>query len=155
MKKIALLFVFLFTLQFTTSQNFAELGSYEFTTIESYKTEQDKVLQCANYLFTTPANVNELNRLISLQYIMKWMTGTPDYTFEIDTKAMELTKGNDDLLGLYFAAMTKIVLENKGDKLSNEELYNKAENMLVNYCANPDFKMKPSRKIKKIIKSRK
>ena len=83
------------------------------------------------------------------------MEGTPDYTFEIGKEAMDLTKGNNDLLGLYLAAMSKVVLDEKGDeKLSNEQIYNQAEEILVNYCSDPDNKIKPSKKIKKIIKSR-
>ena len=155
MKKIILVITILLVSHVSIAQNFDELENYEFKSVESYKTEQGKVLLCANYLFNNPANKSELNRLTSIQYIMKWMMGTPDYTFEIGGKAMELTKGNDDLLGLYMAAMSKVVIENTDGKLSNDEIYNKSEEILVNYCSKPDNKMKPSRKIKKMLKSRK
>ncbi|MCK8481705.1 hypothetical protein [Psychroserpens algicola] len=155
MKKIILTVVIAFISHLSIGQNFAELNNYEFKSVESYKTEESKVLLCANYLFNNPTNKSELNRLISIQYIMKWMMGTPDYTFEIGEKAMELTKGNDDLLGLYMAAMSKVVIESKSEKLDNEQIYNQAEDILVNYCSNSDNKMKPSKKIKKILKSRK
>jgi hypothetical protein len=85
---------------------------------------------------------------------MKWMEGTPDYTFEIGEKSMELTKGNSDLLGLYLAAMTKVVLENTDKDLNNETIYENAETLLVNYCSDKNNKMKPSKKIKKILKAR-
>ncbi|MFK7813343.1 MAG: hypothetical protein AB8B59_12690 [Maribacter sp.] len=68
---------------------------------------------------------------------------------------MDLTKGNSDLLGLYMAAMSKVVLENKGKKLTNDEIYSQSEELLVNYCSIADNKMKPSKKIKKIIKKSK
>jgi hypothetical protein len=155
MKKIILLIVIGFISNLSTGQNFNELDNYEFKSVESYRTEESKVLLCANYLFNNPANKSEMNRLIAIQYIMKWMMGSPDYTFEIGEKSMELTKGNDDLLGLYMPAMSKVVIENKGEKLNNEEIYNQAEEILVNYCSNSDNKMKPSKKIKKIIKSQK
>lgn len=154
MKKIVLLFIITVTSNLSISQNFDELDKYEFKSVESYKTEESKVLLCANYLFNNPTNKSEINRLISIQYIMKWMMGTPDYSFEIGEKSMELTKGNDDLLGLYMAAMSKVVLENNDDKLDNEEIYNRAEKILVNYCSNSDNKIKPSKKIKKILKDR-
>ena len=155
MKNIILIFTIALSFNLSHGQNFKELASYEFKTLENYKTERDKVLTCANYLFENPANKNELNRLTAIQYIMKWMEGTPDYTFEIGKEAMDLTKGNNDLLGLYLAAMSKVVLDEKGgEKLSNEQIYNQAEEILVNYCSDPDNKIKPSKKIKKIIKSR-
>ena len=83
------------------------------------------------------------------------MEGTPDYTFDIGEKAVKLTKGNSDLLGLYLAAMSKVVVENKGKKLDGESIYNQSENLLVNYCSDSANNMKPSKKIKKLIKARK
>ena len=155
MKKNILFIVLLISVSTLIGQNFKQIANYEFKTPESYKTEESKVLMCANYLFDNPADKYEINRLTSIQYIIKWMTGTPEYTFELGDKATELTKGNSDLLGLYMAAMTKAVIENKGEKLSNDEIYNQSEEILINYCANSDNKMKPSKKIKKILKSRK
>ena len=155
MKKIILSIAIVLVHHISFGQNFNELANYEFKTIESYETEKSNVLMCANYLFDNPANQSELNRLSLIQYILKWMEGTPEYTFEIGEKAMELTKGNSDLLGLYFAAMSKVVIESKDKALNNEEIYNRAENLLVDYCSDAANKMKPSKKIKKIIKSRK
>ena len=154
MKKIIFI-ITLFNLTISFGQNFDEIKNYEFKTIESYQTEKPKVLLFANYLFDNPASKEELNRLYAIQYIMKWMTGTPDYKFELGKREIDLTKGNSDLLGLYMAAITKVVLENKGDKLDSDSIYNRAEALLVNYCSDATNKMKPSRKIKKILKSRK
>ncbi len=155
MKKLLLLIALITICNLSSSQNFTELDNYQFNTIESYNTEQNKVLNCANYLFENPVNKGEINRLISIQYIMKWMEGTPDYTFEIGEKAMELTNDNSDLLGLYLAAMSKVVLENEGEKLNSEEIYDEAERIIVEYCSNKENKLKPSKKIKKILKRRK
>lgn len=47
---------------------------------------------------------------------MKWMTGTPGYTFELGEKFVNITKGSTDLVGLYTAAMSKIVLEAAGKR---------------------------------------
>jgi hypothetical protein len=131
------------------------LANYEFKTSASYETEKSKVLACANYLLNYSADKSNVNRLTGIQYILKWMEGTPEYTFEIGEKAMQLTKGSSDLLGLYFAAMSKAVLENKGLPLANDEIYKLSEAMLVAYCSNPENNIKPSKKIKKIIKNNK
>jgi hypothetical protein len=155
MKKI--IFIAIITL-FTTNffgQNFSELAKSEFVSVESYKSAENQILVCANYLFSNPANKAELNRLNSIQYIMKWMSGTPDYTFDIGEKAMILTKGKPDLLGLYMAAMSKVVIENRERTLSSDEVYNKSEKVLVNYCSISDNKMKPSKQIKKLLRKAK
>ncbi len=133
-------------------QNFSELAKTEFKSKESYKPAESQVLTCANYLFSSPANQAELNRLNAIQYIIKWMSGTPDYTFDLGEKAMKLTDGNSDLLGLYMAAMSKVVLENTAQKLSSDEIYTQSEKIMVKYCSITDNKMKPSKKIKQLIK---
>lgn len=155
MKKIIFIALFTLTYSMTFGQNFSELTTTEFKTVESYKPAESQVLLCANYLFSNPADQAELNRLNAIKYIMKWMEGTPDYTFEIGEKAMNLTKGNTDLFGLYLAAITKVVLENNIGKLSSDEMYSQAEKILVNYCARADNRIKPSKKIKQLIKEAK
>lgn len=152
MKKIICIILILFSCTMSFAQNFSELANAEFKSTESFKTAESQVLICANYLFSTPADQAELNRLNAIKYIMKWMEGTPDYTFDIGEKAMKLTTGDTDLLGLYVAAMSKAVIENTAGKLSSDEMYNQAEKILVNYCAVADHKMKPSKKIKQLLK---
>ncbi len=83
------------------------------------------------------------------------MSGTPDYTFDLGEKAMKLTDGNSDLLGLYIAAMSKAVLENTAQKLSSDEIYTQSGKIMVKYCSITDNKMKPSKKIKQLIKETK
>lgn len=152
MKKIIFIIFFSVSCNMSFGQDFSELAKTEFKSAESYKPAESQVLTCANYLFSNPANQAELNRLNAIQYIMKWMSGTPDYTFELGEKTMKLTNGETDLLGLYMAAMSKVVLENTSQKLSSDEIYNQSEKILVKYCAVPDNKIKPLKKIKQLIK---
>lgn len=152
MKKTIFIILLALFCNLSFAQNFSELDNAKFDSAESYKTAEKQVLSCANYLFDNPIDKEELNRLKSIQYIMKWMSGTADYTFDLGQKAMELTNGNSDLVGLYMAAMSKVVLENNNQKWSSDELYNEAEKILVKYCANSENKIKPSKKIKKLLK---
>jgi len=152
MKKIIFIALIALTSKISFAQNFSELANSDFKSKESFKSAESQVLSCANYLFNTSANQAELNRLNALKYIMKWMEGTPDYTFDLGEKAMKLTNEDADLLGLYMAAMSKVVLENTGGKLSSDEIYNQSEKILVKYCAVADNKIKPSKKIKQLIK---
>ncbi|WP_111683068.1 hypothetical protein [Winogradskyella tangerina] len=155
MKKLILFIAIATTFNLSFSQNFDEIATYEFKDAESYSTEKPKVLACANYLFNNPVDTDGYNRLLALQYIMKWMEGTPDYTFEIGSDVLDLTKGSDDLFGLYLAAMSKVVLEENGDtSLTSEQIHDKSVNILVDYCANKSNNIKPSKKIKKLIKKR-
>ncbi len=155
MRILIIIITFLFINTFSFAQDFKSLESYEFETEESFQSEEENVLLCSNYIFDNPFDDSDIKRLISIQYIMKWMTGTPDYTFEIGGEVMELTKNNTDLLGLYISALTKIALENKDEKLNAEEMHNRAVDILANYCSDSKNNMKPSKKLKKIIKAKK
>lgn len=154
--KNTLLFLSLLLLVNTTiySQNFTELADYKFDKTEDYTTAESLVIESANFLFNNPADNDKLNRLSAVQFIMKWMEGTADYTFSIGANVMDLTKGNSDLLGLYLAAMSKTALENKQPKLNDSEISESAKNILVDYCANTANNIKPSKAIKKIIKQK-
>ncbi|WP_369994328.1 hypothetical protein [Winogradskyella sp.] len=148
----------LFTLCLSTtlfSQDYIKLAETNFETAEECKEAEPKVLECANYLLNTSAKANELNRLSAFQYIFKWMEGTADYTFSIDADVVDLTKGDTNYMSVYFAAMVQTVLQNQGDKLSDEAMHQAAVDKLVSYCEDSANGLKPNRAIKKIIKKRK
>ena len=147
------LFTLLFTVvtTFSFAQNFTDLNDYPLSNVEDYKNAETKVVECATYLFSTPVKKDDLNRLSATQFILKWMEGT-DYTFSIDSKAAELTDGNNDLFGLYVTTMPKVVLENKGTKLSDDEIHNRVVDLLIAYCKNEKNNMKPTKKLKKMMK---
>jgi hypothetical protein len=119
-----------------------------------FKSAEPEVLAAANYLFANPADLDKDKRLAATQFIMKWMEGTPDFTFAIDAEAMTLTEGSADLLGLYLAGMTKTVLEHSGEPLFDEELTKKAEQLLVSYVADEKNNIKPNKAIKKLLKQK-
>lgn len=152
MKKNIFIALVLLSCSMSFGQDFSELANAKFKTKDSFKSAENQVLESANYLFNNPSNKEELNRLNAIKFIMKWMEGTPDYTFDLGEKAMKLTDGNSDLLGLYMAAMSKVVLENTSGKLSSDEIYNRSEKIIVNYCSIDDNKIKPSKKIKQLLK---
>ncbi len=153
MKKVFTLLLIVICSVSSYSQAYNELGDYKFESVDSYKKAEPQVLECANFLFKTSAKKEELKRANAKKYILNWMQGTPDYTFELGNEVLELTKGNPELLGLYMAAMSKLVIENSGTPLNSSELYNLSEKLLVDYCANEENEIKPSKKIKKLIKA--
>ena len=135
-------------------QDYSKLANATFPNAESYKTSEKQVLECANYIINNPYNSKDLNRLNAFLYIMNWMEGTPDYMFDIDAKAVKWMKNKLELNAVYFAAMTKVALENSGPKFSADEITNKAIDILVTYCSKPENNIKPTRAIKKILKKR-
>ncbi len=94
--------------------SFAQSPDYESIKLgnkEECTAAEPSAIQACTYIFSTPFEKNDLARLNALAFIIKWMSATPDFSFTIDETAIKSMKGNDDLVGLYLAAMTKYSLE--------------------------------------------
>jgi hypothetical protein len=149
MKKLfALLPLFYFQTSF--SQDLPDYDNIKLIEKADYKVAEPAVIKAATYMLSTPYEKNDVNRLKSLQFIMKWMTGTPDYSFALDASVSKLTKGNDDLLGFYLATMTKYCLENPANAKDEKLVKLNAVKMLITYCDNPANNIKMTKQLKKL-----
>ena len=131
-------------------QDFSELKKKE-----DFKPAEGTVLDLSNYLLDNPIDKDEAQRRRSFQYVLKWMEGTPDYTFNITPKAMNLIGDKKELLPIYLSSLAKAALEEGGKDLSGEQVEAKAINYLIDYCSIPENNTKPPKTIKNEIKKRK
>jgi hypothetical protein len=154
MKRIifALLSGFLFHISF--AQTLPNLDGIILEKKEDFNSTADNAaLQSASFLLSTPLDKNNIDRLKALQYIIKWMTGTPDYSFTLDEQATKFAKKNDDLLGLYMAAMTKYVLENKSESNDQNKIKLNAVKFIITYAKDEGNKVKMNSELKKAIEA--
>lgn len=115
-----------------------------------YQVAEPSVMQAANYILSTPFEKNDLTRLRSLQFIIKWMTGTPDYSFSLDDVASKIAKGNDNILGVYMVCMTKYCLENKASSKDLGLVKLNSLKLLIAYCDDSKNNLKPTKQLKKL-----
>lgn len=115
MKKLLFLFFTIFLVSFSYAQSFSDI---KLEAGSDYAGAEPEVLKAANYLFTTKFDPDDLERLYATELVMKWMAGTPEYTFEISEKFAKPFLKENELMNLYMAAMAKFALENK-DKASD------------------------------------
>src|SRR5215203_2237161 len=66
-----------------------------------YKKAEPFVLQAVTYILSIPYKKDNAEVNKSLQFISKWMRGTPDFSFIIDGTASKITKSNNELLVVY------------------------------------------------------
>ena len=138
----------------TFAQTLPDFEAIKLETKEDYNETADlAALQAADFLLSTPMEKNNINRLRALQYIIKWMSGTPAYSFTLDEQATKFAKKNDDLLGLYMAAMTKFVLENKGDAKDQDKIKYNAVKLIIAYAKEEKNKVKLNAELKKTIEA--
>jgi hypothetical protein len=78
------------------------------------------------------------------------MSGTPDFTFTLDKKISKNLRGDDDLLGLYKAAMTKYSLQNKSSSKDSKSVNLNALVLVLEYCCDAKNNVRMSDHLKKL-----
>ncbi|HXB39736.1 MAG TPA: hypothetical protein VNZ49_04290 [Bacteroidia bacterium] len=148
MKKFISL-VLIFTTLNALSQNYSELKSIKLDDSLQCKNAEKKVLECSDYLLSTPC-VENLKNLNACQFIIEWMEKTPDYTFGFDDAVYKSIKSDVILSGVYLASQSKIAIVEK-PRSTDINFKIKYVKMFLEYCEKPENKVKLSSKIKKLI----
>jgi len=158
MKNRTILLCYLTTFIFfaTMAQDYSGLESIALDDKEDCTKNEKLVLECSDYILNSPADVimNDLNHLNAMQFIMRWMEGTPDYMFTLDEKIVKATKSETALLSVYMAAMCKFELENKAKSEDEDEVKYNSFLIFINYCEDPAMNVKQNKAIKELIKAR-
>ena len=152
-KNLFLSFLFLCSSLIVFSQDFSSLQNVTLEDYEQYKSAEQEVIECCDYLLSNPYDKKDVNRLYAAQFLLKWMEGTPEYTFEINDEAMTLTNGKTELLQIYLAALTKTRLTIKDGSVSKEELNEKSKSLFIEYCSDSNNGIKLTKELKKVLKS--
>ena len=119
-----------------------------------YKAAEPFVLQTTTYLLTNPYKKDNPDRLNSLRFVSQWMNGTTNYAFVFAGVPDKIGKDNNDLMGIYMAAMVKYTLENKAAAKDAKLVELNAFTMLLNYCENKDNKINMSKQLKKLSEAK-
>ena len=153
MKKIIII-VFVFWGYYTNAQTLPNCDLIKLETKTDYRAAEPFVLQTATYLLSTPIKKDNTDRLNSLRFISKWMYGTTDYSFVFTDVTGKIGKDNNDILGLYMAALAKYTLENKASAKDTKLAKLNALILLLNYCENKDNNIKMSKQLKKLSEAK-
>ena len=99
------------------------------------------VLNCVEYLTSNSLDITNINRGHAETFLLRWMNGTPDYSFSMNQTVCKIMESNISLLSIYIAFFAKYVIENK-NKLKNEnEICNDVISSLLDYCKNCNINM--------------
>ncbi len=109
--------------------------------------------QAAAYLLTHPIDKEDKLRGSATRYVIEWMTGSPDYSFTIDAKAMRFAKDNDDWMALFLAGMVYYAVSNNAPKADPKLVTLEACKQVVAYAKNPEYRIRPNAEFKKMIKA--
>ena len=152
MKKLVLL-LFVLTASTSFAQIYKDLPNEVFLNKEDYGNSEDQVLEVSKFILSNPIQKDNSDRINAMQYLLKWMEGTPDYTFTIGESVMNLTGGDLDLMGVYFAAVSETAIQNKNSGKTDEQTNEEAIKKFVTYAANKSNNVKPNKELKKAMKN--
>lgn len=155
MKKLLMMMPFAFAMYVATAQSsWPDWDGIRLELKEDYNAgANDAAMQASRYLFAHPINEADKLRASATRYLISWMTGSPDYSFTLDAKAMKFAKGNDDWLSLYLAGMIQYALEKNAPKADPKLVTLEACNKVIAYAKNPDNNIKPNAELKKMMKA--
>jgi hypothetical protein len=154
MKKITFVFLLLLFGQLSFGQSLPDFSSLKLEKREDFNAAANEAaLQAANYILSSPVDNKNNDRLLSVVYVIKWMEGTPEYSFTFGGSELKFIKKNDDLLPLYMAAMVKYVLENKADSKDQSKIKLNASKMVIIYSKDPKNNVKITKELKKMMEA--
>ena len=116
--------------------------------VSDHKKAEPFVLQTANYLLSAPVEKSNPNKVKALEFLYKWMRGTPDYSFNLDEARTEISKGNSDVFGIYLAASAKYSVENRDSAKNAKQVKLYAVTTLLEYCENKANNLKLPKHLK-------
>lgn len=153
MKRSTLIFTHsVMALMSSAQTDFSELNQIKFENVGDYKQHEDKVLQAVNHVLSTPLDMDDAKSLRAQQFLILWMEGTPDYTFTIDDFGLKVSKKNEDMLGVYLAALTKVGIETPG--LAEEANRLLVARIVADYVADEANGVKQDKYLKGLVKAR-
>ncbi|MGB4772902.1 MAG: hypothetical protein WBP58_15660 [Chitinophagaceae bacterium] len=153
--KSILFFLLIFCSIGLSAQNLPDFDQIRLEQGSDYKPAEPAALQAANYILSTPIAKDDVNRLLSLRFLLRWMTGTPDYTFSLGGNISKAVANNEDLLGVYMAAMAKYALENSAVAKDEKKVNLEATKMMLAYCEDEKNNVKLNKTLKKMIEANK
>ncbi|TCC88199.1 hypothetical protein EZ428_20980 [Pedobacter frigiditerrae] len=116
MKKVILLFLFSLNICYSFSQELPHLKNIKLNKKSHFKGTETLVFKVTDYLFQTPIDKKNKSRTEAGQFLLKWMNGTPYYTFYLEEKETNFFNTDSDLMLMYMAGLTKFTLDNPSIK---------------------------------------
>jgi hypothetical protein len=113
MKRILLVCVLAFVGCHLLAQSLPQFDQVRLQKNKDFKLAEPTVLQTAEFITSTPIDKNTDAKTIAAQFLMKWMDGTPEYTFTLDENSTRSFLQNNQLMMVYIASMAKYAIQNK------------------------------------------
>lgn len=155
LKILSFLFIFLSSFSlFSQTVDWETLENAELEEAEDFVKIDLQILKLIDWLGNH--HLDHKDRIKANSIFMRWITGSPSVTVNLDTYLMNYSKKNGDFLLLYMAGWSKYVLENQDKKEDTFGGSLAGVNFFLDfYEKGKDFGVKKDRKVAKLLKKRK
>lgn len=154
MKTTLILFFAFFFAASAFAQKLPQFDNVSLSAKEDYGAADTIAYQAASYILATPFADADANRLQAERFLIKWMTGTPDYTFALGDDILKYFDNSPPLMAVYMAALAQTTLENKQMKDGNA-MNALAVKKFIAYITNSNNQVKMTGKLRKMISAEK
>jgi len=134
------------------SQSMPNVDSVKLATSADYRAAEPVALQVSAYILSTPTDDKSIPRLHGTKFLLDWMSGTPDYSFDLDKNVIKYFAKDLDLMGVYTASLASAAIENKTIK-DAKAITALAVKKFVAYISNDSNKVNLNSKLKKMIEA--
>jgi hypothetical protein len=132
-------------------QEFSQLRNFRLNCKAGYSNAEKEILECANYLTSTPMDSSNLNREYAETLLLHWMISTSEFTFNIDKTIYEIIKSDLSLLNIYLAYAAKFVIENRSKSKDVNEINSNIVPLLLDYCRSQNNREEQNNLLKEIL----
>ncbi len=132
------------------AQTFPDFDTIKLVQASDYYVAEMSALQAADYLLFTPYDNTDTAWGKALQFLVKWMTGTPYFTFSLGNSINRVINKNDDLLVIYMTCMAKFSLEHPRLARFPKWVEINAVKLLLAYCENPANNIPMTKQLRKL-----
>ena len=145
-------FLILFVLTSISSFSQTDYSKVAMASDADYKPAEKYALEASNYLLSAPLDIKNTKLAVATKFLLKFMEGTPDYTYIIESPMVtKLNSENEGLLGVYFAGMTKFSLENTAKAQDPQLVMVSGIKTLLAYAEKPENKVTITETLKKLF----
>jgi hypothetical protein len=90
------------------AQNFEVPKSYKFEKIEDYAFYEQDIINCVNWMLTSPVNEQETKRKAAYSFLMQWVIGSPTVKIGIKTEIVNFAASSPGVVDYLYWRMDQI-----------------------------------------------
>ena len=154
MKNLSVLLITLFFATNIFSQNkyINLMAKHRVLTAEECKANEKYVIEVADYLINNPIDKLDNDRQYAFNYIQTWMNRTPDYMFNLQSKAAKVAGYDQNIKAIHYALLAKYALTHQ--KIDGKTIEKEVLLKLLDYIDNPKNNVKKTSIMNKNLKAK-